>query len=90
MDAWGIAMNGVLPIVGIRNGHRAGTVSIEGQVWLGEQVDGYFGGSGQGVYETIDGRVAGIKARGGFVEGKYFFTSKWNIVVGYSVATITT
>jgi len=85
VDAWGVAMNAVLPIVGIRDGHRAGSASIEGQVWVGQQVDGYFGGNGQGVYETIDGRVAGIKARGGFIEGKYFFTSRWDIVAGYSV-----
>jgi hypothetical protein len=85
VDAWGIALNGVLPIVGIRNNHRAGAASIEAQVWIGEHVDSYFGGNGQGVYETDNGRVAGIKAHGGFVEGKYFFTQKLNITAEYSL-----
>jgi len=85
VDAWGIAMNGVLPVIGIRGNQRAGAASIESQVWLGEHMDNYFGGNGQGVYETADGRVAGIKAHGGFVEAKYFFTNNLNITAGYSI-----
>ena len=85
VDAWGIALNGVLPIVGIRGNHRAGAASIEAQIWVGEHVDSYFGGNGQGVYETANGHVAGIKAHGGFVEGKYFFTRTLNITAGYSI-----
>ncbi len=85
VDAWGIALNGVLPLVGIHDGRRAGAASIEAQVWLGEHVDGYFGGNGQGVYETQSGHVAGIKAHGGFIEGKYFLTRKWNVTAIYSL-----
>jgi hypothetical protein len=85
VNAWGVALNGVLPIVGIRNGVRAGAASIDGQIWLGQHVGSYFGASGQNVYETIGGHVAAIRASGGFVEGKYFFTSKLNLTVSYSV-----
>lgn len=85
VDAWGIALNGVLPIVGIRDNQRAGAASIEGQVWIGEHVDSYFGGNGQGVFETAQGRIAGIKAYGGFIEGKYFFTQKLNVTAEYSI-----
>ena len=58
VDAWGVALNGVLPIVGIRDNHRAGAASIMAEVWIGQHVDSYFGGNGQGVYETQSGHVA--------------------------------
>jgi hypothetical protein len=85
VDAWGVALNGVLPIVGIRDSHRAGAASIMAQLWLGQHLDSYFGGNGQGVFETVDGSVKGIKAHGGFVEGKYFLTHHWNITAEYSM-----
>lgn len=84
VNAWGVALNGVLPIVGIRNGMRTGAASLEGQIWMGQHVGSYFGASGENVYETIDGHVAAIRASGGFVEGKYFFTPKVNLTVSYS------
>jgi hypothetical protein len=85
VDAWGVSLNGVLPIIGIRNGNRAGAASIIAQAWVGEHVDGYFGGNGQGVYETAAGRVAGIRAYGGFIEGKYFLRRNLNVTVSYSL-----
>jgi hypothetical protein len=85
VDAWGVALNGILPIVGIRDGRRAGAASILSQVWIGQHVGSYFGASGQSVYETIDGRVGSIRASGGFVEGKYFFTRNLNLNAIYSI-----
>jgi len=85
VNAWGVALNGVLPIVGIRNGVSAGAASIEGQIWVGQHVGSYFGASGQNVYETLSGHVAAIRASGGFIEGKYFFTPTLNLIASYSV-----
>src|SRR3984893_1455784 len=62
VDAWGVALNGVLPIVGIRDNHRAGAASIMAEVWISQHVDSYFGGQCQGGYETHNRRVKGIKA----------------------------
>jgi len=84
VNAWGAAISAVLPIIGIRDEHRAGAASIDAQVWIGQQVDGYFGGNGQGVYETQSGHVAAIRAHGYFVEGKYFFTRNLNLNAIYS------
>jgi len=85
VTAWGAALNGVLPIAGMRGDQRAGSASISGELWVGQQVDGYFGGNGQGVFETADGHVSGLRARGGFVEFKYFFTQRLNLNAIYSV-----
>ena len=84
VDAWGAALNGVLPIVGIRDDHRAGAASIDAQVWIGQQMDGYFGGNGQGVYETQSGHVAAVRAHGYFVEAKYFLAHDLNLNAIYS------
>jgi len=85
VNAWGAAIGGVLPIASWRNGDGADSAVLEGQVWVGQQVDGYFGGNGQGVYETTSGHVRGIRARGGFVEGKYFFSQRLNFDALYSI-----
>jgi hypothetical protein len=84
VDAWGVALNGVLPIIGIRNGQRAGAASLTAQVWFGEHMDGYFGGNGQGVYETVTGQVAAIRAHGGFIQGKYFLRHNLYVTAQYS------
>ena len=85
VNAWGVALNGVLPIVGIRDNRRAGAASIASQIWVGQHVGSYFGANGQAAYETLAGRVNGIRAYGGFVEGKYFLTRNLNMSTLYSL-----
>lgn len=77
--AYGVALSGVLPIVGIRDGQRAGALSLMGQVWTGSNMDAYFGGNGQGIYESAVGTLGGIRSRGGFVTLKYFLTEDLNV-----------
>jgi hypothetical protein len=84
VDAWGLAISGVVPLVGIRDGQRAGALSIMGQAWIGQNMDSYFGGNGQGIYETAAGDVDGIEGRGFFVGGKYFFSDRVWINAIYS------
>ncbi len=79
VDAYGIALSGVLPIIGIRNNQKAGALSLMGQVWFGSNFDSYFGGNGQGIFETSTGVVDGIEATGAFVSAKYFFTERLNV-----------
>lgn len=79
VDAYGIALSGVLPIIGIRNNQKAGSLSLLGQVWFGSNFDSYFGGNGQGIYETSTGVVDGIEGTGAFVSAKYFFTERLNV-----------
>ena len=74
VNAFGIAASFHLPIIGIRDDQRKGAISVTGQAWYGENMDSYFGGNGQGVFETVDGKVDGIKTKGFFVGGKYFLT----------------
>jgi hypothetical protein len=74
--AGGVAASAVVPIVGIRdNNRRAGAVGIMAQGWIGQNLDAYFGGNGQGIYETAAGEVAGIDCRG-FFAGVNAFVSQ--------------
>jgi hypothetical protein len=79
VDASGIALSGVLPIIGIRNNQKAGSLSLQGQVWFGSNFDAYFGGNGQGIYETSTGVVGAVEGQGAFVSAKYYFTEALNI-----------
>jgi len=73
IGAEGVAVNAVIPIVGLReNKRRTGAVGLIAQGWIGRNIDAYFGGNGQGIYETNDGRVKGITARGFFAGGNVF------------------
>jgi hypothetical protein len=73
--AGGGAVNAIVPIVGIRNNRRAGAAGIMAQGWIGKNIDAYFGGNGQGIYETVTGRVNGIVGRG-FIAGGNVFVSQ--------------
>ena len=84
VDAKGVAVSGVLPVIGIRNGQRAGSLSLMAQAWFVSNGDSYFGGNGQGIYETSTGQVDAIEGKGFFVTGKYFFTEKTNLTLIYS------
>ena len=79
VDASGIALSGVLPIIGIRNNQKAGSLSLMGQVWFGSNFDAYFGGNAQGIYETSTGVVDAIEGQGAFVSAKYHFTERFNV-----------
>jgi len=85
VDAYGVALSGVWPIIGIRNGQKAGSLSLQGQVWFGSNFDAYFGGNGQGIYETSAGVVDAIEGQGAFLSTKYHFTEALNVnvVFGY-------
>jgi hypothetical protein len=77
----GVAINAIVPIVGIRDeNRRAGAVGIIAQGWVGKNIDAYFGGNGQGIYETADGRVDGIVGRG-FLAGTNAFVTQ-NVWIG--------
>jgi len=86
VDASGIALSGVLPIIGIRNNQKAGSLSLMGQVWFGSNFDAYFGGNGQGIYETSTGVVDAIEGQGAFASAKYYFTEGLNVnaIYGFS------
>ena len=72
----GVAINAVVPIVGIRdNNRRAGAVGMIAQGWIGKNIDAYFGGNGQGIYETAAGTVDGVVGRG-FIAGANAFVSQ--------------
>ncbi len=73
--AGGGAVNAIVPIVGIRDDRRAGAVGVMAQGWIGENIDAYFGGNGQGIYETAAGSVDGIIGRG-FIAGGNAFVSQ--------------
>ncbi len=76
VNAWGIAASGIIPIRGIRENKRAGSVSVTGQFWFGKNIDSYFGGNGQGVVQTINGKRDSIEGIGFFVTGKVFLTDR--------------
>lgn len=77
----GVAVNAIVPIVGIReNKRRAGALGIIAQGWIGKNIDAYFGGNGQGIYETAAGNVNGIVGRGFFGGGNLFVSQ--NIWLG--------
>jgi hypothetical protein len=83
--AGGVAVSVVVPIVGIRdNNRRAGAVGIVAQGWIGENLDAYFGGNGQGIYETAAGRVDGIAARGFFAGVNAFVSQRIWLSAFYS------
>lgn len=84
IGASGVALSGVLPIIGIRDGKRAGALSITAQAWYVSNGDSYFGGNGQGIYETSAGKIAAIEGKGFFVTGKYFFTEQLSLTTQYS------
>jgi hypothetical protein len=85
VQAWGLAASALVPIIGIRDDRRAGSLSVMGQLWIGSNMDSYFGGNGQGIYETAAGDVDGIEGRGFFLGAKYFVTDRlWlNAIYGY-------
>ena len=63
VDAYGIALSGVLPIIGIRNNQKAGSLSLQGQLWFGSNFDAYFGGNGQGISKRVPALSVRSKAR---------------------------
>ena len=71
----GAAINAIVPIVGIRGNRRAGAIGVIAQGWIGKNIDDYFGGNGQGLYETATGRVDGVVGRG-FIAGTNAFVSQ--------------
>jgi hypothetical protein len=77
----GVAVNAIVPIVGLReNQPRAGALGIIAQGWIGKNIDAYFGGNGQGIYETAAGSADGIVGRGFFAGGNWFVSQ--NIWLG--------
>jgi hypothetical protein len=59
-------------------------VGIIAQSWLGKNIDAYFGGNGQGIYETAAGRVDGVVGRGFFVGGNAFVSQNIWLSAFYS------
>jgi len=80
----GVAVSAIVPIIGISNNRRAGAVGIIAQSWLGKNIDGYFGGNGQGIYETAAGRVDGVVGRGFFVGANAFVSQNIWLSAFYS------
>ena len=85
VTAWGAALGGVLPIARGHGSEAVPSAVLRAQAWLGQQLDGYFGGNGQGVYETAAGHVGGIRAHGGFVEASWILSPTVNVSAGYSI-----
>jgi len=80
----GLAVSAIVPIIGIRNNQRAGAIGIIAQSWLGKNIDAYFGGNGQGIYETAAGRVDGVVGRGFFVGANAFVSQNTWLSAFYS------
>jgi hypothetical protein len=57
-------------------------VSIQGNVWEGENLDGWLGGVGQGVNTTLK---TSIGAKGGWAQVVLNPTTDWNFNLGYGV-----
>ena len=83
-NAWGIAFDGIIPIIGIgEDGNRAGTASLVALAWLGENLDSYFGGNGQGIIETSGGRMDEVEAAGFYTTLEAFITNEVWITANY-------
>ena len=81
----GVAVSAIVPIIGIRdNNRRAGAVGIIAQGWIGKNIDAYFGGNGQGIYETAAGRVDGVVGRGFFAGANAFVSQNIWLSAFYS------
>jgi hypothetical protein len=81
----GVAVSAIVPIVGIRdNKRRAGAVGVIAQGWIGKNIDAYFGGNGQGIYETAAGRVDGVVGRGFFAGANAFVSQNIWLSAFYS------
>jgi len=81
----GVAVSAIVPIRGIRdNNRRAGAVGLVAQGWIGKNIDGYFGGNGQGIYETAAGSVDGIIGRGFFAGANAFVSQNVWLSAFYS------
>jgi hypothetical protein len=81
----GVAVSAIVPIVGIRdNTRRAGAVGVVAQGWIGKNIDAYFGGNGQGIYETAAGRVDGVVGRGFFAGANAFVSQNVWLSAFYS------
>lgn len=84
VGAEGVAFSAIIPIIGIYDNQRSGALGLMAQAWIGKNIDSYFGGNGQGIYETITGKVDGIIGRGFFIGINYFLTQNIWIDAIYS------
>jgi hypothetical protein len=57
-------------------------IALQGNLWTGENLDGWLGGIGQGVNTTLGTSVA---AKGGWAQVVLNPTARWNVNLGYGV-----
>ncbi|HBA85748.1 MAG TPA: hypothetical protein DCZ95_16825 [Verrucomicrobia bacterium] len=70
-DTWSVIGSAIIPL------HDK--VALQGTLWMGENLDTYFGGIGQGINKALATEIA---AKGGFFQAMFDVTSRLNLNVG--------
>lgn len=73
-DSWSLIGSLILPV--------SPTLQLQGAIWVGENLDNYFGGIGQGINPALQ---AAIRAEGGWAQLVYQPTATWNLNAGYGL-----